>query len=108
MFIYEFFFFFLAQTYFNGIKKMLTPEMVKSNGQLGASMPDTSIRRGYISVPGTGLVFATLVKEFPGSDGGGESAYVPGYTISCSPTLWKTNCEMFGEYHIYSIHHYRF
>lgn len=52
------------------------------------------IRRTYVSVPGTGIVFASLVQ---GSQIDDVAAYVPAYSIACSPTFWETNCNIFGN-----------
>lgn len=48
-------------------------------------------RRSYVSVPGTGIIFSTIVYGTNGQ----AAAYVPAYTISCTPPFWETGCNIF-------------
>lgn len=51
---------------------------------------DLANRRSYVSVPGTGIIFSTIVY---GTNG--QASYVPAYTISCTPPFWDTGCDIF-------------
>lgn len=51
---------------------------------------DLANRRSYVTVPGTGIIFSTIVY---GTNG--RAAYVPAYTISCKPPFWDTGCNIF-------------
>lgn len=59
----------------------------------GAAVPEgVAHRRKYSAIPGTGIVFQTIV-----SGKSGTSSYVPSLSMSCSPALWETSCNTFGK-----------
>lgn len=99
---------FTCRTYFDGIRQMLTVSSVRSstNVSLSSALPYKPQRATYVRQPGTGVVFATLVRsvrtnadeetaeESEAADA--VAAYVPAYTMFCAPLGWRTDCDIFA------------
>lgn len=83
-----------CRSYFDGIRSMMTATQLRQNGQLGIPHPIKSNRRTYVTVPGTGVVFATMVTL---EQDGSLATYVPVYSVACSPLLWESNCDVFSS-----------
>lgn len=93
---------FTCSSYFSNIRSMMTADQIKQNGQLGFAHPSTPNRRTYVTVPGTGVVFASLVTDLRD---GSLATYVPVYSVACSPILWESNCNVFQSplFHVLNL-----
>lgn len=93
---------FSCSSYFANLRAMMTAEQIRNNGKLGYAHPTTANRRTYVTVPGTGVVFASLVTDH---QYGSLAAYVPVYSVACSPIFWESNCNVFSSplFHVLSL-----
>lgn len=91
-----------CNSYFANIRAMMTADQIRSNGQLGFAHPTKTNRRTYITVPGTGVVYATLVNDL---QDGALATYVPVYSVACSPFLWDNKCDVFSNplFHVLNL-----
>ncbi|KAJ6639691.1 Transmembrane 7 superfamily member 3, partial [Pseudolycoriella hygida] len=82
-----------CRSLFDGIKSFMTVGGIEEMGIPSAAVPGGAAhRRSYVTVPGTGIVFQTIV-----SGEAGTSSYVPRFTTSCSPPLLETSCDAFDS-----------
>ncbi|XP_055388765.1 uncharacterized protein LOC129617673 [Condylostylus longicornis] len=81
---------FTNKTYFNGIKRFLLPSNITKVAfrAFKKSNKGPANRRIYMQVPGTGMVFNTIVRDSDGT----PAAYVPAVTYFCNPFLWEEGC----------------
>lgn len=85
---------FTCSSYFESIRSMMTVEQLQRNGQLGFAHPMYANRRTYVTVPGTGVVYATLVTD---QRDGSLATYVPVYSVACAPLFWESKCNVFSS-----------
>lgn len=93
---------FSCGSYFTFLRSMMTADQINQNGQLGFAHPTTANRRTYVTVPGTGVVFATLVTDL---HDGSLATYVPVYSVACSPIFWESKCDVFSSpmFHVLNL-----
>ncbi|CAH2055769.1 unnamed protein product, partial [Iphiclides podalirius] len=82
-----------ADTYFEGIRNMITLGNITENGQI---IPQTSwrMRRMLSAYPGTGSIYVAVA--YNGLNRSSYSVYVPTYTYACSP-MDVGGCELLGD-----------
>ncbi|CAB3359793.1 Hypothetical predicted protein [Cloeon dipterum] len=77
--------------YFNGIRKMLTPSRIAEHGKLVPEIIGRpTLQRTFSSYPGTGSVYAVVVRY----DNEFDAAYVPAATYACSIVFWNDTCDV--------------
>ncbi|KPJ13444.1 Transmembrane 7 superfamily member 3 [Papilio machaon] len=81
-----------SDTYFEGIKSMLTLDNITDNAEI---VPQTTwrMRRMLGAYPGTGAIFVAVA--YSALNSSAYSVYVPTYSYACSPL--EESCELLGK-----------